>query len=110
MEVMNVRPSREDSWEIIAHNTGVPSFVLDLRRDNIDASLRSALAAEQRLQRFIGVIYRPDTERISHYSQAILHKQFDGYIWFDVTQAVNPLEIIQPATPLGKGETYPFGL
>ncbi|KAJ6082033.1 hypothetical protein N7499_006907 [Penicillium canescens] len=110
MEVMNVRPSREDSWEIIAHNTGVPSFVLDLRRDNMDVSLRSALAAEQRLQRFIGVIYRPDTERISHYSQAILHKQFDGYIWFDETQAVKSLDVVQPATPLGKGETYPFGL
>lgn len=110
MEVMVVRPSREDSWEIIAHNTGIPSFVLDLRRDSTNVTLRSALAAEQRLERFIGVIYRPDTERISHYSQAFLHQQFDGYIWFDKTQAVNPLEIIQPATPLGKGETYPFGL
>ncbi|CAG7923805.1 unnamed protein product [Penicillium olsonii] len=110
MEVMDVRPSRDDSWEIVAHDTGIPRFVLDLRRDHIDPALRSALAAEQRLQRFIGVIYRPDTERISHYSQAFLHKQFDGYVWFDVSHAVNPLEVIQPDTPLGKGETYPFGL
>lgn len=110
MEVMNVRPSREDSWEIVAHNTGVPSFLLDLRRDHINPGLRNALAAENRLERFIGVIYRPSTERISHYSQAFLHNQFDGYIWFDRTQAVRPLERIQPATPLGKGETYPFGL
>lgn len=110
MEVMKVRPSRDDSWEIVAHDTGVPSFVLDLRRDRIDPVLRSALADEQRLQRFIGVIYRPETERVSHYSQALIHKQFDGYIWFDETQAVNPLEVIQPDTPLGKDETYPFGL
>jgi erythromycin esterase-like protein len=110
MEVMSVRPSRDDSWEIVAHDTGVSSFVLDLRRERINPTLRAALAAEPRLQRFIGVIYRPDTERISHYSQAFLHKQFDGYVWFDKTQAVNPLEVIQPATPLGKDETYPFGL
>jgi erythromycin esterase-like protein len=110
MEVMDVLPSRGDSWEIIAHETGVSRFVLDMRRGRIDPALRSALAAEQRLQRFIGVIYRPATERASHYSQAFLHKQFDGYIWFDETQAVNPLEVIQPDTPLGKGETYPFGL
>lgn len=107
---MSVRPSRDDSWEIVSHDTGVPSFVLDLRKDRIDPALRAAIAAEQRLERFIGVIYRPDTERVSHYSQAFLHKQFDGYIWFDRTQAVKPLEVIQPETPLGKGETYPFGL
>lgn len=110
MEVMNVMPSRDDSWEMLAHDTGIPSFILDLRRDRIDPELRAALAAEKtRLERFIGVIYRPDTERISHYSQAYLHNQFDAYVWFDRTQAVQPLEKIQPATPLGKGETYPFG-
>lgn len=110
MEVMAVRPSRDDSWEMMAHDTGVSSFLLDLRRERINPDLRAALSAENRLQRFIGVIYRPTTERISHYSQAILHKQLDGYIWFDRTEAVKPLEVIQPATPLGKGETYPFGL
>jgi erythromycin esterase-like protein len=110
MEIMSVRPSRDDSWEIVAHDTGVSRFVLDLRPERIDPALRSALADEQRLQRFIGVIYRPETERVSHYSQAFIHKQFDGYVWFDVTQAVLPLEVIQPDTPLGQGETYPFGV
>ncbi|KAJ5818635.1 hypothetical protein N7474_004226 [Penicillium riverlandense] len=110
MEVMAVNPSRDDSWEMVAHDTGIPSFLLDLRRDRMDPALRAALAAENRLERFIGVIYRPDTERISHYSLAYLHNQFDGYIWFDRTQAVQPLEVLQPATPLGKVETYPFGL
>ncbi|KAJ6102205.1 hypothetical protein N7486_004632 [Penicillium sp. IBT 16267x] len=110
MQIMDVRPSREDSWEIVAHDTSVPSFLLDLRPDYLGSTLRAALARENRLQRFIGVIYRPQTERISHYSQAIIHKQFDGYIWFDRTEAVKPLEVIQPHTPLGKEETYPFGL
>ncbi|KAJ5656697.1 hypothetical protein N7507_008647 [Penicillium longicatenatum] len=110
MQIMDVRPSREDSWEIIAHDTGVPSFLLDLRRGYLDSTLRAGLAREIRLQRFIGVIYRPDTERASHYSQTILHKQFDGYVWFDRTEAVKPLEAIQPKTALGKEETYPFGL
>jgi len=110
MEVMDVKPSRYDSWEMIAHETNVPSFLIDLRRDRIDRTLRTAMAAENRLQRFIGVIYRPDTERVSHYSHAFLHKQFDGYIWFNRTEAVKPLESIQPKTSLGKEETYPFGL
>ncbi|KAI9934273.1 hypothetical protein ASPWEDRAFT_152121 [Aspergillus wentii DTO 134E9] len=111
MQVMKIRPSRDDSWEILAHDTGIPRFVLDLRKGKIDPALRAALVAENnRLQRFIGVIYRPETERISHYSQAFLHKQFDAWIWFDQSEAVKPLESIQPATPLGKGETYPFGL
>ena len=111
MTVMDVQPSRNDSWEMLAHQTGIPSFVLDLRRERLDPALREAMAAEhQRLERFIGVIYRPDTERISHYSQAYLHNQLDAYIWFDRSQAVRALEKIQPATPLGKEETYPFGL
>ncbi|KAJ9300754.1 hypothetical protein DTO271G3_1918 [Paecilomyces variotii] len=111
MEVMRVNPSRADSWEILAHNTGIPRFFVDLRPKSTDPELRTAMREENlRLERFIGVIYRPDTERISHYSQAYLHNQFDAYIWFDETQAVQPLEKVQPKTPLGVDETYPFGL
>lgn len=111
MKVMKVNPSRSDSWEILAHNTGIPSFVLDLRKDKIDPVLRSTMAAEtNRLERFIGVIYRPATEKMSHYSQAYLHNQLDAYVWFDTTRAVQPLEVVQPVTPLGVEETYPFGL
>lgn len=91
MEFMSVRPARTDSWEMIAHRAGVPTFLLDLRHDRVDPALRKALSAENRLERFIGVIYRPDTERLSHYSQAFIHGQFDGYIWFDCTNALEPL-------------------
>jgi protein-L-isoaspartate(D-aspartate) O-methyltransferase len=60
-----------------------------------------------RLERAIGVIYRPDTELQSHYFQAVLPLQFDEYVWFDETRAVRAL----PQVPReGMPETYPFGL
>jgi hypothetical protein len=69
---------------------------------------------EPRLERFIGVIYRPETERWSHYSEAVLPKQFDGWVWFDETTAVTPLPGAQRPGELhvvsGAEETYPFGL
>jgi erythromycin esterase-like protein len=59
------------------------------------------------LQRAVGVIYRPETELASHYFDAHLPKQFDGYVWFEETTAIRPL----PAEPQeGLPETYPFGL
>jgi erythromycin esterase-like protein len=60
-----------------------------------------------RLERAIGVIYRPETELASHYFQAILPQQFDEYIWFDQTKAVTPFETkALEEMP----DTYPFGL
>ena len=58
-------------------------------------------------ERFIGVIYRPETERWSHYSECCLPEQFDAYVWFDRTRAVTPLPAHQVG---GAEETYPFGL
>jgi protein-L-isoaspartate(D-aspartate) O-methyltransferase len=60
-----------------------------------------------RLERAIGVIYRPETELASHYFQAILPDQFDEYIWFDETRAVAPFET---KTLEEMPDTYPFGL
>jgi erythromycin esterase-like protein/predicted phosphoribosyltransferase/dienelactone hydrolase len=105
MEVKTVRPSRPDSYEAVCHDTGYERFLLDLREGERDA-LRESLAAP-RLQRFIGVIYRPETERWSHYSETSLPDQFDAYVWFDETRAVTPL--VTRARP-GEEETYPFGL
>ena len=109
MEVKRVNPSRPDSYERIAHDTGIARFLLDMRAGR-NQPARAALM-EPRLERFIGVIYRPETERWSHYSTAILPEQFDAYVWFDETQAVTPLS----AEPEGEGseggeETWPFGL
>jgi protein-L-isoaspartate(D-aspartate) O-methyltransferase len=62
---------------------------------------------KERLERAIGVIYRPETERESHYFQANLPRQFDEYVWFDDTRAVTPLDT---AEIKGLPDTYPFGV
>jgi erythromycin esterase-like protein len=94
----------------MAHDSGVGRFLLDLREGEADRGLREGLT-EPRLERFIGVIYRPETERWSHYSEAILPKQFDAYVWFDETSAVTPLPGEQrPGKHVETEETYPFGL
>ncbi|MFP4277335.1 MAG: protein-L-isoaspartate(D-aspartate) O-methyltransferase [Wenzhouxiangella sp.] len=87
MQVMEVRRSHRDSYEQVCHQSAVRQFKLPLRADD---DLREALSTP-RLERAIGVIYRPETERISHYFQAVLPEQFDEYIWFDETAAVEPL-------------------
>jgi len=105
MEVKRVNPSRPDSHERLAHDSGVERFLLDLREgENAEIARR---LGEARLERFIGVIYRPDTERWSHYSAAVLPRQFDAWVWFDRTHAVTPLPTVQRE---GAEETYPFGL
>ena len=110
MKIKRVRPSLPDSHERMAHECDVPRFLLDLREGEIGRALRDALQ-EPRLERFIGVIYRPDTERWSHYSEAILHSQFDGYVWFDETEAVHALPgELRPGVHREVGETYPFGV
>jgi erythromycin esterase-like protein len=63
---------------------------------------------ESRLERFIGVIYRPDTERWSHYASATLPEQFDAWVWFDETTALSPIGDADVAEDLP--ETWPFGL
>ncbi|CAB3698607.1 protein-L-isoaspartate(D-aspartate) O-methyltransferase [Paraburkholderia rhynchosiae] len=105
MEVKVVRPSRDDSYEYQFHASGEARCFVDLSR-GADALLRERLN-EARLERFIGVIYRPETELHSHYAEAVLPEQFDGYVWFDTTTAVEPL-----ATRATEREPdlYPFGV
>jgi erythromycin esterase-like protein len=94
----------------MAHDSEVRRFLLDLREGEVGGELREALQ-QARLERFIGVIYRPQTERWSHYSEAILPRQFDCYVWFDETTAVTPLPgEARPGEPAAVEETYPFGL
>jgi protein-L-isoaspartate(D-aspartate) O-methyltransferase len=103
MERKEVRPSNPRSYERICHDTGIPRFHLGLRSEG---ELREALM-EPRLERAIGVIYRPETELASHYFAAHLPAQFDEYVWFDETDAVRPLESHELA---GLPDTYPFGV
>jgi erythromycin esterase-like protein len=110
MKVKRVRPSLPESQERLAHDSGIERFLLDLREGEVGRDLREGLM-EPRLERFIGVIYRPETERWSHYSEAILPKQFDAYLWFDETSAVTLLAGEQrPGEHVETEETYPFGL
>jgi protein-L-isoaspartate(D-aspartate) O-methyltransferase len=108
MRVMNVRPSHPRSYEQLAHQSGVDNFLLPLRQP-ADAAVREQLTAE-RLERAIGVIYRPDTELQSHYFTASLPRQFDEWIWFDQTAAVTPIGAADRAELDGVPETFPFGL
>jgi protein-L-isoaspartate(D-aspartate) O-methyltransferase len=107
MEVMAVRPSHSESYERLCHDTGVAAFSVHLR-DPERPELRDELEPP-RLERAIGVIYRPDTELQSHYFQAVLPWQFDEYVWFDRTSAVSA--IAPPAeSRSGVPDTFPFGL
>jgi protein-L-isoaspartate(D-aspartate) O-methyltransferase len=105
MEVKTVLSARPDSYEWLCHEALHPRFMLPLSR-NADATVRELLS-KPRLERAIGVIYRPETELASHYFQAVLPSQFDEYIWFDRTNAVTPFETAEIE---GLPDTYPFGL
>jgi len=104
-ELKQVKPSLPGSIEQVLHETEVPRFFLDLRghRRSLDGFQHSYL------ERAIGVIYRPETERMSHYFETRLLDQFDSVIHIDRTRAVEPLE--RSSHWSGEaGETYPTGL
>jgi len=105
MEVKRVRPARDDSYEGCCREAGIDAFFLETGPGQKD-SVREALA-EPMLERAIGVIYRPETELLSHYFQAELSKQFDAWIWFTETESV---AATPQAHPHGPDDTYPFGL
>jgi protein-L-isoaspartate(D-aspartate) O-methyltransferase len=104
MEIKKVRPSHPKSYEHLCHMSMRPRFLLPLRMDA--AHVVEALRAP-RLERAIGVIYRPNSELASHYFYASLPLQFDEYVWIDRTNAVTALD-----TQMLKGmpDTYPFGI
>ncbi|MFL5702674.1 MAG: erythromycin esterase family protein [Ktedonobacteraceae bacterium] len=105
-ERKRVRPALAGSYEFLFHQTGIENFLLDLRADEkVMAGLH-----KPRLERAIGVIYLPQTERRSHYFHARLPEQFDAIIHLDQTQALEPLE---PTAQWQSGEveeTFPSGL
>jgi erythromycin esterase-like protein len=99
-----VVPSHADSVERLLHDAALGIAYVPLRRE-----LREAMS-EDRLQRAIGVIYRPDTERVSHYFGARLAEQFDGVVHVDDTHAVVPLDAPTRWQRSSAEETYPSGL
>jgi len=106
MEIKRVRPARDDSYEGRSRDAGIDAFFLETGPGQ-KASVRDALA-EPLLERAIGVIYRPETELLSHYFQAVLSRQFDAWIWFTETEAVAAGPV--SAYAAGPEETYPLGL
>jgi erythromycin esterase-like protein len=106
-ELKQVRAGMPGSFEALFHGLETPDFLLPLRGER---ALSEALSAA-RLERAIGVIYRPETERVSHYFQAQLPRQFDAVLHFDRTQAVEPLDLVSGWEREGEvPETYPAGL
>jgi erythromycin esterase-like protein len=105
-ERKRVRPALAGSYERLFHETGAERFWIDLRAKN-DAV---KLLRQRRLERAIGVIYRPETERWSHYFEACLPDQFDAVIHLDKTRALEPLERSSEWDRGELPETYPEGL
>ncbi len=105
-ERKQVRPALENSYEALFHDVNIPRFLLTFRNtDHATAALH-----EPMLERAIGVIYRPETERASHYFQARLSAQFDAVLHFDETRAVEPLERTADWEAGEVPETFPTGI
>ena len=105
MEMKTVLPARPDSYERVFRQAFVGRSLTNWGGGQ-KSELRDVLA-KPRLERAIGVVYRPETEFLSHYFEAVLPDQFDAYVWFEETRAVTPLA---SGRPHGAPDTYPFGL
>lgn len=104
-QTKRVREGLNNSYERLFHQTGDPNFFLNLRDEETRGAFRGEL-----LERAIGVIYRPATERVSHYFYADLPRQFDGVIHFDTTHALEPLDKVASWTDEDAPETFPEGI
>jgi erythromycin esterase-like protein len=105
-ERKRVRPALNESYEALFNQTGEAGFLLTLRHDRRVANV----LRDPRLERAIGVIYLPQTERQSHYFDARLSDQFDAVIHFDETRALEPLERYAQWESGEPPETFPSGV
>jgi erythromycin esterase-like protein len=104
-QLRRVRPPLSGSFEALFQGVGLPRFLLPLENAPLAEALR-----EPRLERAIGVIYRPETERQSHYFHARLSDQFDAVIHIDETRALEPLDSTSGWKSGEAPDTYPFAL
>ena len=104
-ERKRVRMALEGSYESLFHQTRIPAFVLSLWDSDLAQALRGP-----HLERAIGVIYLPETERMSHYFRGRLPEQFDAVIHIDRTKALIPLERTSTWEAGETPETYPFAV
>jgi erythromycin esterase-like protein len=105
MERKVVQPALAESYEAMFHQVGIPRFLLTWKDTRLGDELR-----DRRLERAIGVIYLPKTERLSHYFYASLPAQFDAVLHFDETHAVEPLDQLSGWETDDAPETYPTGV
>lgn len=105
MEIKTLQPAHADSYEGLCHKVATDNFLLPLSKP-IQPALRKRLLAE-RLERSVGAIYRPESELQNHYFHTCLPQQFDEYIWFDETRAVEPLNRVNGGGLLAN---FPFGV
>jgi erythromycin esterase-like protein len=103
-ETMSVAPAHSASYERIFHDAGVSPALFDFIADE---ALKSELSTS-RLQRFIGVVYRRETELRSHYMEVALPLAFDAFVWFDRSEAITPID--GDGVRRGVPDTFPFGL
>ena len=102
----HVRPGLEGSWEAVFHQASTANFMLLLKDNPELQKITEAL----RLQRAIGVIYRPETERQSHYFFTHLARQFDALVHWDETHALEPIDKGLAWQGGEVPETYPSGI
>jgi protein-L-isoaspartate(D-aspartate) O-methyltransferase len=107
MEVMKVNNSLTGSYENLCHQTQIANFTLPLRENDSGKRLK-VLLSTPKLERAIGVVYKPESELLSHYFQAVLPSQFDEYIWFNETSAITPVNVVSTVPKLLN--VHPFGL
>ncbi len=107
MKIKNVNPSLKESYEHILHQTNEPNFLLPLKKTKENKHIINNLTYP-RLERAIGVIYRPETERQSHYFLASLPSQFDELIWLNTTNATHALENLKNTAKHQKTSLHPF--
>jgi erythromycin esterase-like protein len=100
-----VRPGLAGSVESLFHRVQIPNFLLDLREQEVGEAL-----ADSRIERAIGVIYRPETERMSHYFDTALSSQFDLVVHLNETRALEPLERSKGWEAGEPPETFPFAV
>lgn len=104
--VMTVRPGLPGSYEDLFHRERKAAFIIPIRGHEQNTELLN----EPRLERAIGVIYRLNTERTSHYFDARLASQFDALVYVDETRALEPLSVTKPSVPEEVPETFPSGM
>ena len=104
--IMKVRPGLRGSYEDLFHREDRKSLLVPIRgyRENTE------FLSEPRLERAIGVIYRPESERTSHYFDARLAQQFDAVIHMDTTRALEAIDHGVEPIPEEAPETFPSGI